>query len=115
MAAIYSAFLSEITTALALELSGEPTYDSDVLSSKADAVIRELMQMRRYNKSSMTETQIVDDLENYYTQVINVTRYDFNTIGAEGEDTHSENGISRKFTERAKLWNGVTPLGRVIK
>lgn len=114
MALDYSTFKTEIVNALTLEVSGEPTYNENVLKSKVESVIRELIQVRRYAKTSMTDTQIVADLENYYTQVLNVSRYDFNQIGSEGEDRHSENGIDRTYTQRSKLWNGVVPIGKVI-
>lgn len=114
MALDYSTFKTEVVTALALEVSGEPTYSENVVKSKVESVIRELIQMRRYNKTSMTDTQIQADLENYFPQVLNVSRYDFNQIGSEGEDRHSENGIDRTYTQRHKLWNGVVPIGRVI-
>lgn len=110
-----TAFEKSITDALALEMSKDPTYDADVVASKVSAVVRELMQRRRYNKSGMSNFAIEADLENYYTQALNVARYDFNTIGAEGEDRHTENGIDRTFTERGKLWAGVVPIGRVIR
>lgn len=110
-----SKFEKSITDALALEMSGEPTYSADVVASKVSAVVRELMQRRRYKKAGMPDYAIEEDLENYYTQALNVARYDFNTIGAEGEDRHTENGVDRTFTERGKLWAGVVPIGRVIR
>ena len=108
-------FEKSINDALALEMSSDPTYNADVVASKVSAVVRELMQRRRYKTSGMPEWAIEEDLENYYTQALNVARYDFNTIGAEGEDRHTENGIDRSFTERGKLWAGVVPISRVIK
>lgn len=110
-----TAFEKSITDALALEMSSDPTYNADVVASKVSAVVRELIQRRRYIKSGMPEWAVKEDLENYYTQALNVARYDFNTIGAEGEDRHTENGIDRTFTERARFWAGVVPIGRVIR
>lgn len=108
-------FEKSITDALALEMSGEPTYNAEVVASKVSAVVRELIQKRRYKKAGMADYAIEEDLEDYYTQALNVARYDFNTIGAEGEDRHTENGVDRSFTERGKLWAGVVPIGRVIR
>ena len=110
-----SSFEKSIFDALALEMSNEPTYNENVVISKVSAVVRELIQRRRYKASGMPEWAIEDDIEDYYTQALNVARYDFNTIGAEGEDRHTENGIDRTFSERSKLWAGVVPLGRVIR
>lgn len=108
-------FEKSINDALALEMSGDPTYNADVVASKVSAVVRELMQRRRYKKSGMSDYDVEEDLENFYAQALNVARYDFNTIGAEGEDRHTENGIDRTFTERGKLWAGVVPISRVIR
>lgn len=108
-------FEKNIVTAIALEMRNDPTFDSDIVASKVSAVVRELIQKRRYNKSGMSDDAVLEDLENYYPQALNVARYDFNTIGAEGEDRHTENGIDRTFTERGRLWAGVVPISRVIR
>lgn len=110
-----TAFEKSIFDALTLEMSGDPTYNADVVESKVSAVVKELIQRRRYKKSGMADWAIEEDLEDYYTQALNVARYDFNTIGAEGEDRHTENGIDRTFTERGKMWAGVVPISRVIR
>lgn len=109
-----TAFENSINATLALEMSKEPSYNADVIASKVSAVVMELMQRRRYSKSGMSDTAIERDLYDYYPQVLNVARYDFNTIGAEGEDRHTENGVDRTFTERGKLWAGVLPISRVF-
>lgn len=107
-------FEKSIATAIGLEMNKEPTFDMDIVASKVSAVVRELIQRRRYNKSGMSDEAILEDLEYYYPQVLNVARFDFNTIGAEGEERHTENGIDRSFVERGKLWAGVVPIGRVF-
>ena len=86
---------------------------ADVLSVKVKAVVRELLSIRCYENSGMTDEEIEADIERYYTQCINVARYDYNQLGAEGEKTHSENGISRTYIEREKLWSGVIPFAKV--
>lgn len=110
-----TAFENSIIAALALEMSDDPTYNADVVASKVSAVVRELIQRRRYRKSGMEDWAIEEDLEDYFPQALNVARYDYNTIGAEGEDRHTENGIDRTFVERGKLWAGVVPISRVIR
>ena len=86
----------------------------DIVASKVSSVVRELMQRRRYSTSGMSDEAILDDIENYYPQVLNMARYDYNTIGAEGEDRHTENGVDRTYTERNKMWSGVVPISRVF-
>ena len=109
-----SAFEQNIVTAIALEMGNDPTFNPDIVASKVSAIVRELMQRRRYKTSKMSDDAILDDLDNYYPQVLNVARFDFNTIGAEGEERHTENGIDRTFIERGKLWAGVVPISRVF-
>ena len=109
-----SAFEKDINTALFLEMKNDPSYDADIVASKVSAVVRELIQKRRYKKSGMSDAAILEDLEDFYPQVLNVARYDFNTIGAEGEDRHTENGVDRTFTERNRLWAGVVPISKVF-
>lgn len=109
-----TAFESSINTALCLEMRKDPSFDADIVASKVSAVVRELIQKRRYKKAGMSDEAILDDIEDYYPQVLNVARYDFNTIGAEGEDRHTENGVDRSFTERNKLWAGVVPISKVF-
>ena len=108
-------FEKNITTAIVLEMREDPTFNADIVASKVSAVVRELMQRRRYKRAGMSDEAIAEDLENYYPQVLNVARFDFNTIGAEGEERHTENGIDRSFIERGKLWAGVVPIGKLIK
>lgn len=109
-----SAFEQNIVTAIALEMRNDPTFNLDVVASKVSSIVRELIQRRRYSASGMSDESILNDIENYYPQVLNVARYDFNTIGAEGEDRHTENGVDRTFTERGKMWAGVVPISRVF-
>ena len=109
-----SSFEENIVRAIALEMREDPTFNPDIVASKVSSVVRELIQRRRYNKSKMSDNSILLDMEDYYPQVLNVARYDFNTIGAEGEDRHTENGVDRTFTERNKLWAGVVPISRVF-
>ena len=108
-------FEKNIATAIGLEMHNDPTFNPDIVASKVSAVVRELIQRRRYRRAGMSDAAVLEDLEDYYTQALNVARFDFNTIGAEGEERHTENGIDRTFTERSKLWAGLVPIGKVIR
>lgn len=109
-----SAFEKSIVTAIMLEMRNDPSWNADIVASKVSAVVRELIQRRRYSKSGMSDEAVLADMEEYYPQVLNVSRYDFNTIGAEGEERHTENGVDRTFTPRGSLWAGVVPISRVF-
>lgn len=114
MAVNTTAFETELNTDLAAEITGSGLEVlTDVLAVKVRAVVRELLNIRNYENSGMTDEEIEADIERYYTQCMNVARYDYNQLGAEGEDSHSENGISRKFVERGRLWAGVVPYAKV--
>ena len=107
-------FFNELYTDLAAELTGSGVEIlPEVLAVKIKAVVRELMQIRNYGHSGMTDDEIETDIDRYYTQCMNVARYDYNQLGAEGEESHSENGISRKYIDREKLWSGVVPFAKV--
>lgn len=109
-----TAFENEIKTDLAAELTAcGIEVLTDVLGVKVKAVVRELLTIRNYELSGMTDVEIQTDINRYYTQCLNVSRFDYNQLGAEGEDSHTENGISRKYVDRGKLWSGVVPFAKV--
>lgn len=109
-----TAFETELNTDLAAEITGSGAdVLENVLAVKVKAVVRELLNIRNYEHSGMTEAEIEADINRYYTQCMNVARYDYNQLGAEGEDSHIENGISRKYIDRGKLWSGVVPFAKV--
>lgn len=109
-----SAFEKELNTDLTAELEGSGVdVLTNVLSVKIKAVVRELLNIRNYEHSGMTDAEIETDINRYYTQCMNVARYDYNQLGAEGEESHNENGISRKYIDRNKLWSGAVPFAKV--
>ena len=114
MAVNTTAFETELNNDLKAEIIGSGAEVLEgVLAVKVKAVVRELLSIRSYENSGMTDEQIESDLQRFYTQCMNVTRYDYNQLGAEGEETHSENGISRKYIQRGDQWAGVVPFAKV--
>lgn len=109
-----NALIEELNTDLVAEVRGSGNIPLiSVMQVKVKAVVRELISMRNYELSGMTDEEATADLNRWYTQCLNVARYDYNQLGAEGEESHSENGISRKYVERERLWAGVIPFARV--
>ena len=51
---------------------------------------------------------------NYISNVKHLASYDYSRIGAEGEDSHSENGINRSYDDRAKCFYGVLPFAKMF-
>lgn len=114
MAVNTTAFETELNNDLTAEMTGSGIEVLEsVLAIKVRAVVRELLKIRAYEFSGMTDEEVESDINNYYTQCMNVARYDYNQLGAEGEDSHSENGISRKYISRGQLWAGVVPFAKV--
>ena len=114
MAIDTTAFEAELNKDLTDEIQGSGAEVlSSVLAVKVKAVVRELLNIRNYEHSGMTDAEIETDINRYYTQCMNVARYDYNQLGAEGESTHNENGISRSYIERGKLWSGAVPFAKV--
>lgn len=95
---------------LTAELSAaDASFNADLLSPKVQNAIREVRAARKY-PSYYTEEQIERDMYRYYSKIRNIALYDYNTIGGEGEQSHSENGISRSYVDRDKLFAGIFPL-----
>lgn len=101
----------ELIADLTIELRNEPTFDSSVLAQKVVNAIREVKKARKYPSYYPSEL-IYSDLYEFYSNIRNIALYDYNLVGAEGEQTHSENGISRSYVDRKSLFNGVLPLTR---
>lgn len=98
----------EIVADLTTELSGEESFNLDALTIKVKLAIKEVMSKRSYENSSLDDESILADLTNhFYSTIANVARYDYNQIGAEGQDSHSENSISRKWVDRNSLFQNV--------
>jgi len=97
--------LADITS----ELITEPTFSESKLRAKVISAIREVKIARKY-PSSYTDEMIYKDLYAYYAQIRNIALYDYNKIGAEGEDSHNENGVSRSYTDREKFFSGIVPI-----
>ena len=113
-AKMYAELQNEIVAELTTELKGDPAFDAGILSGKVNSVIREVMMKRNYSATSYTDKQIVDDLYNYYSVIKNVSLYDYNQIGAEGEQSHSENSVSRTWVNRDDLFKGVHAFVKVF-
>lgn len=104
----------DIVSELTEEMKNEPGFSEIILANKVNSAIRELRMKRNYVATSMSESDIEADIENYYSVILNVARYDYSQRGIEGEVTHSENGIMRSYESRDNLWKGVHAYVRVF-
>ena len=100
-----------IADALTIELQGEDSFNADVLMQKVKGAIRDVITARRY-PATYSEEKKLADLNNYYQNILDIARYDYNTFGAEGQQMSSENGITRQWVNRRSLFYGILPIAR---
>lgn len=99
----------ELIADLTIELKDEDSFDASVLTQKIVNAIREVRNIRRY-PSYYSDDQIQRDLYKHYSIIRMIALFDYNWRGADGEKSHSENGVSRSYVDRKTLFNGVLPL-----
>ena len=105
-------FENDLLEDLTAELSEtDPNFKQALIIPKIKGAIREVRRARNYPKH-YSESAIVEDLENYYSNIRNIALYDYNMTGAEFEENHSENSVSRSWKDRDKLFAGIIPLSR---
>ncbi|MEI1255987.1 hypothetical protein V8Q34_14685 [Blautia sp. JLR.GB0024] len=100
--------LNEILTDLTTELSLTESSDIAILKSKVKNSIREVKRTRNY-LSHHTEEFIWKDMERYYSNIRELALYDYNQIGAEGQLSMNENGVSRSWKDRKECLMGIVP------
>lgn len=106
--------IKDIVSDLARKLKDEgEDVKTSTLSIIVKKVVKEVILKRNY-PDTMSASDILSDLDNHYATIIGVAEYDYNTIGAEGQTSHSENGVSRKFIERNKMFGDVFPFVRYL-
>jgi len=103
----------EIIADLTNELQGDDDFNDKLLAVKVKNAIKEIKLARKY-PSSYTEDMINKDLLNYYSEIMNLARYDYNQSGAEGQSSHSEGDTSRTWVKRDSLFSGIIPLSKTI-
>lgn len=105
---------AEIVNELTVELSGEPTFAAEILELKVKNAIRDVMTARNYSATSKTDEQIIVDLYGYYSTIVNLARYDYNQIGAEGQSQHTENSVSRTWVDRNSILRSVNAFVKIL-
>lgn len=99
----YSLILEEIESVIGDTLT---TDEEAILSAKLNNVVREIVLARQY-PTSFEEDAIAEDVLNYWGNIVNLTVYDYNQIGAEYQSTHNENSVNRTWVDRNKLFAGI--------
>lgn len=68
----------------------------------------DVIQARNYPKTWDAE-RINDDLKHYENVIIKLTVFAYNKIGMDFENTHTESGVTRQFSSKAKILADVLP------
>lgn len=103
--------IQELCTILGINSEDTEAEDYKLLIAKLNAAIRAIKGARDYPKS-YTDKMIADDLDNYYANILDLTIYEYNQIGAEGEISHNENGTSRTYKSRLECFAGVVAFAK---
>lgn len=104
----------ELIAELTTELSKDPAFDAELLKAKVIGAIREVKRRRNYSATSYNNQQIQEDLYDFYSVIRDVSLYDYNTIGAQGQKSHNENSVSRSWVDREDLFKSVFAFVKVI-
>lgn len=97
---------------LSVELADDATeVDTAKLTAKLNNAIRDVERAINY-PSYYTKEMIESDLKQYYGNIHDLTIYDYNQIGAEGEVSHNENGTNRTWKSRKECFNGIVAFAK---
>lgn len=86
-------------------------FSETLLRAKIKGAFREVKRARNYPKS-YTEAQIEEDMQEYISNIEDIARYDYNSVGSEGLSSYSADGTSIHYKDRDKLFYGVLPIAR---
>ena len=103
---------AEMLLELSAELADDATeVDSVKLTAKLNNAIREVIKAINY-PPYYTSKMVEDDLKSYYGNIHDLTIYDYNQIGAEGEVSHNENGTNRTWKSRKECFMGIVSFAK---
>ena len=70
-------------------------------------------KVRNY-PSNFSDEKIEKDMEQYESIIINLVIYDYNKEGMDFENAHTESGVSRQFSSRARVMGDVLPFVHIF-
>ena len=98
--------------------SGEITVTAD---AKTAVIIQQIVSKavadctrRRGYPSAYTEEMIAADIVQFESVAVDLSIYDYNKMGAEGESSHNENGTYRSYDTRQSVLRQILPLTKVV-
>lgn len=106
-----STTINEILESLKTTLGVTEEKDIAILTEILNDAIDEIKEARHY-PSDMPASAIEVDMQRYIPNIKRLSKYDYNQVGAEFQEQHSENGVSRSYSDRRKCFDGVVPYCR---
>ena len=99
--------LSELIIELELNIEDEEDAKSlNILKIKLKNAMREIESAFNF-KNYHTEEFILSEMTKHIGNIKDLTLYDYNHVGIEGETSHSEKNIERTYKSREKCFNGI--------
>lgn len=109
----FDSIKNEIIEDLTIELQPiDNNFNAELLENKVKNAIREVIRVRNY-PNYYNEDAIYEDVYKFYSNIRDLALYDYHLIGATGQQSHGENGISRSFVDRNTYFKGVIPIARL--
>ena len=87
--------------------------DNPLLEQLIKQVTNEVMNRRMY-PSNYTQEQIDEDLKKFESAIVNAVVYDRSQAGESFMQSYSENGVSRTWKDRDKLFGEVYPFVKIL-
>ena len=87
--------------------------DNPLLEQLIKQVTNEVMNRRMYT-SNYTQEQIDEDIKKFESTIVNVVVYDRSQAGESFMQSYSENGVSRTWKDRDKLFGEVYPFVKIL-
>ncbi len=87
--------------------------DNPLLEQLIKQVTNEVMNRRMY-PSNYTQEQIDEDIKKFESTIVNAVVYDRSQAGESFMQSYSENGVSRTWKDRDKLFGEVYPFVKIL-
>ena len=87
--------------------------DNPLLEQLIKQVTNEVMNRRMY-PSNYTQEQIDEDIKKFESTIVNAVVYDRSQAGESFMQSYSENGVSRTWKDRDKLFGEVYPCVKIL-
>jgi hypothetical protein len=96
--------IAELTTELTI--ADPHLFNAELLKLKVDGAYRKIRAAKKY-PSFWSEAVIEADMQKEYVMVLEQARTDYNKIGAEGQKSYHEDGVTIHYSE-------LEPVDRII-